>query len=298
MQPFLFMDKKKAESIGYGILAKFFRKLSHRIQLISRRLAKKSDQLYFEQFRIEFGEREDDIHIVTYPKSGTTLTQMILYHLTTDGYMDFEHIYEVSPWIRNDSFRKKKPRQLPSPRIIKSHDFYTTFPKSTKGKFIFILRNGMDVAYSHYNQNKNYNNPNLKFEKFAESFLKSKAWFKFCKKWLENKYKFPVLYLRYEDLLANKEEEIEKICKFLAINPTEEQKQNALHYSSFEYMKAHEVKFGDQEPEPTNKVYDQFIRKGKTGDGKKAFSSEQLAQFDQHYKKMVLPLEQKVYNSK
>ena len=103
-----------------------------------------------------FGERKDDIYISTYPKSGTTVMQMILYHLTTDGSMDFNHIYDVSPWIRNASFRSQKPPNLPSPRLIKTHDHYKDFDKNTKGRFIYVYRNGMDVAVSHFHQETNY----------------------------------------------------------------------------------------------------------------------------------------------
>ena len=45
----------------------------------------------------EFGERDTDIHIVSHAKSGTTLTQMLFYQLTTNGDMNFEHIYDVIP---------------------------------------------------------------------------------------------------------------------------------------------------------------------------------------------------------
>ena len=64
----------------------------------------------------------------------------------------FDHIYDVSPWIRNAAYLGQKPPDLPSPRIIKSHDKHKTFFKETKGRFIFVYRNGMDVAVSLYNQ--------------------------------------------------------------------------------------------------------------------------------------------------
>ena len=40
----------------------------------------------------EYGERDSDIHIVSHAKSGTTLTQMLLYQITTNGNVDFDHI--------------------------------------------------------------------------------------------------------------------------------------------------------------------------------------------------------------
>jgi len=42
-----------------------------------------------------FVPRNDDIFIVTYPRSGTTWLQQILYQLTTDGNMDFERRQET-----------------------------------------------------------------------------------------------------------------------------------------------------------------------------------------------------------
>lgn len=42
----------------------------------------------------DFGARETDIYVVTFPKSGTTLMQMIIYQLTTQGNMDFQHLYD------------------------------------------------------------------------------------------------------------------------------------------------------------------------------------------------------------
>ncbi len=47
---------------------------------------------------VDFNIRPDDIFIVTYPRSGTTWMQMILYQLTTDGKMNFPHISKVCPW--------------------------------------------------------------------------------------------------------------------------------------------------------------------------------------------------------
>lgn len=282
---------------GYAVFASLSKKIANRIKRVANYFNRLSEKFHFEQFRIKFGERDDDIYIVTYPKSGTTLLQMILYCLTTDGSMEFNHIYEVSPWIRNDSLKRMKPRELPSPRLIKSHDKAHYFEKGVKGRFIFVYRDGMDVAVSHYHQNKNYNNPKLEFDSYLETFFKTKEWFKFCRGWFRNKHNFPILYLRYEDILNDKRSAINQMIKFLKITPSEDQIERALEYSSFEFMKEHEDKFGEPKPEH-EKIYDQFIRKGKSGEGKSMFSDIQNQKYKSLFAQFVEVEEQKVLGSK
>ena len=87
----------------------FFYKLCNRLSI---RFGKAAFELKTIKYHLEFGERDDDIYVVTYPKSGTTLMQMMLYQLTTDGKIDFKHIYDVSPWTDNDVFRDIAPREF------------------------------------------------------------------------------------------------------------------------------------------------------------------------------------------
>lgn len=289
------MDKRidqNPEFIGYQLLFKFFYRMGSR-------LIKIATDINFILYRIKFGQRDDDIHIVTYPKSGTTMMQMILYHLTTDGRMDFKHIYDVSPWIRNHAINRKEPIELPSPRIIKSHESYKKVEKLTKGRFIFVYRNGMDVAISQFNQGRSYINPNLEFSEFLREFLDSKSndkWFRFNRDWFKNKWKRPILYIRYEDLLSNKRQQIERIVEFCKLNVDEQTIARAIEYSSFDYMKKNETKFGEQPPsDPSTKVYDQFIRKGKIGEGDELFNTEQKAKFNLYYDKFVKQLETKIF---
>ncbi len=265
------------------------------IDQIGRRLKKLSERLGFLLYKKEFGERDDDIYIATYPKSGTTLMQMILYQLTTDGNSDFHHIYDVSPWIRNASARREKPKVFPSPRLIKTHDFYKEFPKGTKGRFIFVYRDGMDVAVSLYHQNKNYNNPDLQLDEFLKKFLswKKRSWFYYTKDWLENKKRFPVLFLTYEDLIHHKEEQIRKIIDFCRLQSTAEQIDRAIRLSSFENMKKEEEKFGVQPP-VSKMVFDQFIRRGKVGEGSKLLSEDQRERFQSLYSQIVSPTIEKI----
>ena len=288
---------KKKEYNGYVVLAEQTFKINKLLASVARYFLSLSHKFKFEQFKIIFGERDDDIYISTYPKSGTTLMQMILYHLTTDGKMDFKHIYDVSPWIHNASFIGQKPPDLSSPRIIKTHDNYKEFSKKTKGKFIYIYRNGMDVAISNYHQQKNYNNSDLKLDKYLNVFFKQKKWFKHTSEWMLNKKNFSILYVKYEDLLDNKTKEIERIISFLGIPRNKKAFERALKYSSFEFMKKNENLFGEQ-PKVSEKIYNQFIRKGKSGEGKSLLTEKQKEMFMEYYKRMVKSIEEKTFGPK
>jgi hypothetical protein len=100
----------------------------------------------------DFGQRDSDIYVVSYPRSGTTLMQMILYQMTTDGDMGFKHIYDVSPWCRFSAFLNRPMPSVGERRIIKTHDPYEMFGHVKKGKFIFLIRNCLDVIPSIYQQ--------------------------------------------------------------------------------------------------------------------------------------------------
>lgn len=290
--------EQSKEYTGYGEIAGILTRISVAIQKWSIWFKMRANRFHFEQFKMKFGERDDDIYIVSFPKSGTTLTQMMLYQMTTDGNMDFDHIYEVSPWIRNASLTKQAVPELASPRIIKSHDYYFYFKSKPKGKFIFVYRNGEDTALSFYHQNQNYNNIDESFNEFLKKFMEKskKNWFNFCHGWFKNKKDFPILYVRYEDLMADKKSEIYRMANFCNITLNEEIIERTMHRSSFEFMKTHETKFGEQPKEKKEKVFNEFIRKGEVGKGKEEFTKENSLKFKQKYEKVVLDLEKKVFS--
>jgi len=223
----------------------------------------------------KYGERDTDIHIVSHAKSGTTLTQMLLYQLTTDGDMDFEHLYDVSPWIRWCVTRSLPIPELEGRRLLKSHEIYDVMSHIKKGEVIFLLRNMLDVLPSAYQQTKNYYNNQDDFEKFVDKSMK--RWFEYNTPWLKNEKGLDILYVHYEDLVQDKANTIQKIADFTNIKLTDEMLQRSIERTSFEFMKIHETKFGDQ---PAKwKVYDKFIRSGKIGKGKQDFIEAQLAEY-------------------
>ena len=239
---------------------------------------------------MEYEGKDDDIYVATYFKSGTTWMQMIIYQLTTDGNMNFSHIYDVSPWPRYCAIDEKPIPDLPSPRIIKTHEPYQDLPRGLKGKFIFVMRDGKDVAVSAYYHNKSYNRENLKSfdDNFKNYFIKEgkNNWFTFMRLWLENKWNRKILYLHYEDMKKDLPSVLRKLIEFCDLKVDEKEFPRILERSSFAFMKQHQTKFGEQPEgkEKDEKVYDNFIRKGEAGEGKTYLNAEQKKHFDEKVK--------------
>lgn len=271
------------------------------LESITTRLAtiiKDIDQyLYFDKLEL----RDTDIYIVTFLKSGTTWMQMILYQMLTDGKLNFDHIYDVSPWLTNESISNKDPERvnkLPNPRIFKSHDPYKKFDSSAKNKIIYVYRNPIDTAYSLYNHRKNYNNPEETIEQTLKQYFSEKEeynWFTYTKTWLENKHGLNIYYVKYEDLKNNFDATVQNIAQFLQVNLNEETLQRIKERSSFAFMKQHEEKFGEQPKD--KRVYNQFIRKGEIGEGKKEIPASEIEQINATFNALIGKYE-KVLNNR
>jgi hypothetical protein len=103
-----------------------------------------------------------------------------------------------------------------------------------------------------------------------------KRWFDYNIAWIENKDRLEILYLNYEDLVNEKGKVISILSKFINIEIDEVTMERVLQRTSFDFMKKHESKFGEQ---PDHKVYNNFIRAGRVGDGKSKFTERQLGEY-------------------
>jgi hypothetical protein len=233
----------------------------------------------------DFVPQPDDVFIVTYPRSGTTWMQMILYQLTTDGDMDFPHIYEYCPWFENSSRCAGGFEGRPSPRLFKSHLSYRRIPKGPC-KYIYVARDGKDVAVSYYHLYRTHNGYEGTFAEFFELFIRGKvgcgSWFEHVKGWWRHRNDPNVLFLRYEDLLGDLEGCLRRIIAFRGLDIPPERFPAILERCSFAFMKHHESQFDPL----TGSMWEQgsqlnaFLRRGKAGEGKERLSQGQAARFD------------------
>jgi len=250
-------------------------------------------ELRYRRYLAEFGESGDDIIVSTYSKSGTTWMQMILYQLSTEGSMDFEHLFDISPWVYYSALREVAPMKTPTPRIIKSHDRYGRFSKGRRGRFIFVVRDGRDVCLSLFHHRRNFKRYDGSFEQHFDDFINGTDynWFDHLRLWLENSAGLPITYVRFEDLKHDFATTTRGIADSCGIAVDAATMARVAERCSFGFMKQHEAKFAPRNEHfagKTNAPYlvrdpGQFIRHGEVGEGVAALTERQLAIYRQRF---------------
>ncbi|MDJ0836632.1 MAG: sulfotransferase domain-containing protein [Acidobacteriota bacterium] len=187
--------------------------------------------------------RQNDIFIATYPRSGTTYLQMILYQLTTDGNMDFDHISQKSPWLERMLMRRRNPmNSMSSPRLIKTHLRYEAAPKGPS-RYIYVVRDGRDVAASMHHFRKTGKAFDYSYKVFMAGKLPNGSWFEHVKGWWENKDGLNLLFLTYSQMEADPEGTIRRIAEFIDVPLDEERLARTMERSSLAYMREREHQF-------------------------------------------------------
>jgi hypothetical protein len=237
----------------------------------------------FLRGRLEFTPREDDIWVVTYPRSGTTWVQFLLYQLTTAGDMGFAHLNDVAPWFERSlaigTHRSEDFERPARPRLFKSHLTPGWLPPG--GRVVYVERDPGDVAVSYFHFYRSHLRFEGDFEAFYDRFQKGRvqygAWADHVAEWAAASRRRPVLWLTYEGLRADPEGAVERLCDFCVPAADAPTRERALRRSRFEYMKQHEEKFDHLTAllQERGLRPSQFLRRGQVGDGGQAVTAAQ-----------------------
>lgn len=248
----------------------------------------------YRLYTARFGHADSDIYVSTFSKSGTTWAQIILYQLTTDGDMSFDHLFDISPWVWYAAVREVEPAVTPAPRILKSHDDYRRFGKGHRGRIVFVLRDGRDVCVSLYHHRCNFKRYTGTFDQHFDDFLHNTEynWFDHLRPWLENRHGLPIHYVHYEDLKTRFDETVLEMARFCGIDVNAQVLERTRRQSNFSSMKEHEQQLGPRNAHFAGREKtapylvrnaDQFIRRGEIGDGRRTLSEAQLAAFQERF---------------
>ena len=233
--------------------------------------------------RYRYHLRPDDIFVASYPKSGTTLMQMMLQQLKTSSEVDFRHINDVSPWFEVEiAHETLQHLELPSPRVLKTHLAYGQVPRGAR--YIYLARDVRDVAWSAYHHSRMIMGATPPVELFMEQFFagrtRFRSWFEHIESWWPHRNDDDVLFLRYEEVTADLEGTARRVAAFCGLEVREEEMPRIVERCGIEFMRRHQEKF-DPRPVLLGRIPGlslgsvQFIREGKTGKGREVLSPAQ-----------------------
>jgi hypothetical protein len=211
------------------------------------------------------------VFIVSYPKSGNTWLRFLLANLLNE--QDEINFYTVHKYIPEVGKQKDIVKTLKRPRIMKSHAPYIKeYPK-----VIYLIRDGRDVYVSYYFHRLKQLAPGCSFEEF----LKRQdhypcTWGEHVSSWLFGPPRSNLLLVKYEDLIRDSRQQLNRIANYLGIMRTEDQLKSASEKSSFDNMRRLELEQGRLYKDQGPKV---FMRKGKSGDWNDFFGQDEKSIF-------------------
>uniref|UniRef100_A0A3Q2LF56 Sulfotransferase n=1 Tax=Equus caballus TaxID=9796 RepID=A0A3Q2LF56_HORSE len=159
-----------------------------------------------------FPVRPSDVWIVTYPKSGTSLLQEVVYLVSQGADPDeigLMNIDEQLPVLEYPQPGLDVIKELTSPRLIKSHLPYRFLPSDLHNgdsKVIYMARNPKDLVVSYYQFHRSLRTMSYRgtFQEFCRRFMNDKlgygSWFEHVQEFWEHRMDSNVLFLKYEDM--------------------------------------------------------------------------------------------------
>ena len=213
----------------------------------------------------DFKFRDDDIVIGTYAKSGTTWMQQIVSQLIFNGEENLP-VNEMSPWVdlrvppapvKHEALEAQTHR-----RFIKTHLPVDALVYSPKAKYIYIVRDGRDVVWSHYNHHANANEayyealngpglvgppiepPGDDIVEYYREWLEKDGFplwspWENIKTWWDIRDLPNLLLVHFDNMKKDLPGEIRRVADFLEIEVDEDKWDDIVHHCTFAYMKEH-----------------------------------------------------------
>ncbi|KAK5638155.1 hypothetical protein RI129_012450 [Pyrocoelia pectoralis] len=268
---------------------------------------------YYEEREAEvenFEIRNDDVIVASFPKSGTTWTQEMVWLLKND--LDYEgakiNIIDRFPYFdlpetcnRNCKQFFNDLRNKSGTRFWKTHLPFSLLPKQIRDgsrtpKIIFVMRNPKDAFISYYHMGLCAMGWRANREDFAKVYLADKvmygSYWRTVHGYCNMRHLPNLLILKYEEMIKDLRSIVQKTCAFLEKDPlSEEQLEKLCAHLSFKSMKSNPAVNFEQvinerkRYNPT--INGSFIRSGKVQGYKEEMSPKLISEFDEWIKKNI-----------
>lgn len=246
-------------------------------------------QAHMDLIEKEFVVKDDDVFVVTFPRSGTTWTEQIVHLLVNNGEQGEKRLTDAVPWLETLPHRpsgmSETLKTMRGRRLFTSHLPHPLMPhaKSATAKFIYVARNPKDVATSFYFHDQSKGGYEGTWEEHFQLFMNGDltfgSYFDHVLPWWETSQRNKnILFLKYEDMKNNLVDNIAKIASFLDIQADSQLIDQVVALSSFKSMSSGQNTNFDWIPQRAG--VPSHFRKGDIGDWRNQFSEEQSQKLD------------------
>jgi len=241
------------------------------------------------------------IWIASYPKSGNTWMRFLACNLVFGSVDSAAALNRLAPDIHEVRVIEPPARRV----LLKTHFPYSKslpLAEHTAGA-VYILRDPADVMLSnfHYSHRSGATaDSKTAFAAYVDAFIDSRGvprwsemgmgnWDQNVASWLAASRDFPVLKIRYEDVLANGRDAAVKLCQFLGLERSDPQIDSAVAGASFSRLR--EIEEADIRAQRVGIFYKpylkgpidagfRFMRAGASGGANRTLSDIQRTRFD------------------
>ena len=240
----------------------------------------------------EFVVQDDDLFVVTYPRSGTTWTEQIVHLILNQGEQGEQLLTDAAPWLETLPTRphgmKGFLQNLNGRRLFTSHLPIALMPDFTdsKGKYIYVARNPKDVAVSFYHHDRSKSGYDGTWDEHFMLFVQGKvmygSYFDHVLPWWQASQKADnILFLKYEDMKRDLADVVRQTANFIEVPLNQTLLERVMAGSGFRAMATNKKTNFNWIPQQEG--IPKHYRKGIIGDWRNQFSAEQNELFDKVY---------------